>query len=50
MLHANSRLFLTSLFFGLLLLASSASAQFRASLRGTVTDPRARRFPARRSL
>jgi len=38
MLHANSRLFLTSLFFGLLLLASSASAQYRASLRGTVTD------------
>jgi hypothetical protein len=33
------RLFLTSFFFGLLLLASSASAQFRASLRGTVTDP-----------
>ena len=33
-----SSLFLTSLFFGLLLLASSASAQYRASLRGTVTD------------
>lgn len=39
MSYANSRLFLTSLFFGLLLFASSASAQYRASLRGTVTDP-----------
>jgi Carboxypeptidase regulatory-like domain len=36
--YAHSRLFLTGLFFGLLLLASSASAQYRASLRGTVTD------------
>ena len=39
MKSAFSRLFLTSLFFGLLLVASSASAQYRASLRGTVTDP-----------
>jgi hypothetical protein len=38
MKHTFPRLFLTSFFFGLLLLASSASAQFRASLRGTVTD------------
>jgi Carboxypeptidase regulatory-like domain/TonB dependent receptor len=36
---AFSRLFLTSFFFGLLLFSSSASAQYRASLRGTVTDP-----------
>jgi hypothetical protein len=36
---AFPRFFLTGLFFGLLLLASSASAQYRASLRGTVTDP-----------
>ena len=39
MSHANSRLFLVTLFCGFLLVASSASAQFRASLRGTVTDP-----------
>ncbi|MGH9514888.1 MAG: TonB-dependent receptor domain-containing protein [Terriglobales bacterium] len=35
----SSRLFLASSFFGLLLVASAASAQYRASLRGTVTDP-----------
>ncbi len=39
MKFAFPRLFLASLFFGLILLASSASAQYRASLRGTVTDP-----------
>ncbi|HEX3742107.1 MAG TPA: TonB-dependent receptor [Terriglobales bacterium] len=39
MKSAFSRLSLVSLFFGLLLLASSASAQYRGSLRGTVTDP-----------
>jgi hypothetical protein len=39
MKHTLPRLFLTSFFFCLLLLASAASAQYRASLRGTVTDP-----------
>jgi hypothetical protein len=39
MKYAFPRLFLTSSFLVLLLLASSASAQYRASLRGTVTDP-----------
>jgi hypothetical protein len=39
MLHANSRSFLMALLFAFLLLASSALAQYRASLRGTVTDP-----------
>jgi hypothetical protein len=39
MKSSSSRLFLVSSFFGLLLLASAASAQYRASLRGTVTDP-----------
>jgi hypothetical protein len=39
MKFALPRYVLISLLFGLLLIASSASAQYRGSLRGTVTDP-----------
>ena len=39
MKYVFSRFFLTGILFGLIFLATAASAQYRASLRGTITDP-----------